>query len=124
VSFDIYLQDFSDEPEDRSHVVGALLSPLLDDLGQRVRTVDGSASVYGASDSPLHGLMFNHVEGESAWDLIYDVAVASHWAIMPVGCPICLVDDGLIGLLPSDLLEDGYVVVHDGADILSAIKAA
>jgi hypothetical protein len=76
VSFDIYLQDFSDAPADRSGSVGiGLLAPLLGARGENVVTADGGAAVYGANEVPLRGLMFNHVEGDLVWDVIYDAAV-------------------------------------------------
>jgi hypothetical protein len=121
MSFDIYLQDFSDAPADRSESVGQrVLAPLLDADGENVVTADGSVAVYGASEVPLDGLMFNHIEGDLAWDVIFDAAVAGSWVIMPVGGPLCIVSEEHADSVPEELKDDGLVLVHSGKELRDA----
>ncbi|KQZ10745.1 hypothetical protein ASD23_00825 [Agromyces sp. Root1464] len=122
MSFDVYLQDFSDAAADRSESVGQqVLAPLLDAGGENVMTADGSAAVYGARDVPLDGLMFNHIEGDLAWDVIFDAAVAGSWVIMPVGGPLCIVREEQTDSVPEELKDDGLVLVRSGKELRDAI---
>jgi hypothetical protein len=124
VSFDIYLQDFSDAPADRSETVGQrLLAPLLDARGENLVTADGSAAVYGASEVPLDGLMFNHIEGELAWNVIFDAAVAGDWVIMSAGGPLCIVTERQADSVPEELEDDGVVLVRSGRELREAVTA-
>jgi len=123
MSFDVYLQDFSDAPVDRSESVGQrVLAPLLDAGGENIVTADGSAAVYGASEVPLDGLMFNHIEGDLAWDVIFDVAVAGSWVIMPVGAPLCIVSDEHADSVPEELKDDGLVLVRSGKELRDTVR--
>jgi hypothetical protein len=118
VSFDVYLQDFLNVPADRSESVGQrVLAPLLDARGENVVTADGSAAVYGASDVPLDGLMFNHIDGDLAWDVIFDAAVAGDWVILPVGGPVCTVREEQADTVPEELKTDGLVLVRTGTEL-------
>jgi hypothetical protein len=123
VSFDVYLQDFSDEQTDRGDEVHGVLDRLLDQSGSRIVTHDGDAEVYGIDDDPLNGLMFSNVDGDSAWDVIYAVADAANWVVMPVGCPICVLSEDFIETIPEELLEPGVVIVESGEDILRVVTA-
>jgi hypothetical protein len=121
VSFDVYLQDFSDEQPDRSESVGRrIIGPLLDARGHNVITADGSAAVYGAGDVPLNGLMFNHIDGELAWDVIFEAAVEGEWVIMPIGGPVCIVREEDADTVPEELRAVGLVVVRSGAELRRA----
>ncbi|MCD2441836.1 hypothetical protein LQ757_06035, partial [Agromyces sp. SYSU K20354] len=123
MSFDVFLQDFSDTPADRSESVGRVLRPLFDADGWNVVTADGSAAVFGASDVPLDGLMFNHIAGELAWDVIFDAAVAGDWVIMPVGGPVCIVTEQQADSIPEELQDVGLVLVRSGKDLRHAATA-
>lgn len=118
MSFDIFLQSFSEVPEDRSQTVGKLvLAPVLDAEGANVVTSDGSAAVYGAGDVPLVGLMFNHIAGDLVWDVVFDAAVTGDWVIMPVGGPLCLVRQEQAASLPDDLKGTPCVIVRSGKEL-------
>ena len=118
VSFDVYLQDFSDAPADRSASVGtSLLAPMLDATGENVVTADGGAAVYGADEVPLYGLMFNHVEGDLVWDVIYAAAVAGDWVVMPVDGPLSIVDERQVDYIPDELRELGVTLVRSGREL-------
>jgi hypothetical protein len=116
VSFDIFLQNFVESSTDRSGLVRAILGPILSTSGIEFTTADGSAAVYG--------LMFNNVDGETAWDVIYAVAVAGEWVVMPVGCPVCVISDDQIVTLPEGLDDPAPIRVSSGAEILAAIRSA
>ncbi|MFB6611093.1 hypothetical protein ACFCVO_12270 [Agromyces sp. NPDC056379] len=121
MSFDVYLQDFSDAPADRSVSVGKLvLGPMLDTGGARVVTADGSADVYGASEMPLHSLMFTRIAGELAWNVIFDAAVAGDWVVLPIGGRVCIVRDDQAASIPEDLAVDGHVLVSSGRELRAA----
>lgn len=125
MSFDVFLQDFSDVHADRSQSVGQrVLGPLLDARSEKVVTADGSAAVYGASDVPLDGLMFNHIEGDLAWNVIFDAAVAGDWAIMPIGGPVCIVTEEQADTVPEELKADGIVLVRTGTELRVAATGA
>jgi hypothetical protein len=126
VSFDVFLQSFrcgeaaSGEPgaalrELEPYLVGAPSSGCA-----RVRTGDGNADVYGLGGADL---MINQASGELIWQVIVDVARAAGYAIMPVGCPVCVVRDEMIDDLPGDL-QDGALVVRSGGELLRAIAQA
>jgi len=121
VSFDIFLQDFAETPEDRSSEVLQVLSPLMQESGQQITTSDGEADVYGASDLPLTGLMFTHIAGEAAWDVIFQVALAAGWVVMPVGFPVLVPEARLVDSIPAELRDMGIDVVGSGADILRIV---
>jgi hypothetical protein len=119
VSFDIFLQDFADEPSDRRDEVMRILGPLLDSDMSNLTTGDGSAAVYGFESSEVNGLMLNHVAGDEAWQVIFDTAVAADWVVMPVGGPVCIVSEDQRSSVPEDL-EDGAIVLIRSGDELRA----
>jgi hypothetical protein len=121
VSFDVYLQDFADEPHDRGDAVRAILEPWYEDSTSSIVTADGSADVFGLDEHPLLGLMFNGVDGRAAWDVIYETAVVGGWVVLPVGCPVCVVSQEQIATIPDELRASGAELVHSGADILRVV---
>lgn len=128
MSFDVFLQGFEagDAAPGDGAAAMAVLNPLIterDDHGfARLQTHDGTADVYGI-DTPDDGLMFNHVGGRAAWDVIHAVAKAAGFVVMPVGCGTLLVDESLRPQLPEGIPEPVEVIVS-GADLLSAIETA
>lgn len=99
-----------------------MLAPLLDTHRASVVTADGSADVYGATEVPLHSLMFNHIDGDLAWDLIFDAAVAGDWVVLPVDAPVCIIDDAQAAFIPDELRELGQVLVRSGSELRAAIS--
>ncbi len=120
VSWDIFLQDFADPPLDKRETVERVLGPYLDAARERVTTADGDAAVYGLDDDVVNGLMFNHVSGDAAWDLLYELAVAADWVIMPTGGPICIVTEEQRATLHDDLDGEPVVLVHSGTVLMAA----
>lgn len=128
VSFDTFLQGFvggDSAPGDRAAAI-AIVTPLLAgpvSAGSgRIVTADGEADIYGLGDSE-QGLMINHASGLQIWQLIVDVARAARYAVLPVGCPVCVVDEVMIGHLPDELRRDA-VLIHDGGDLKRAVVNA
>jgi hypothetical protein len=124
VSFDIFLQAFEDGDAGRgdADAVVAALNPMIAQRGKgwvHIRTGDGSADVYG-TDDPGSGLMFNHVEGRDAWDVIYDVARLAKFVVMPVGCGTLLPDDAMRRDLP-DGIPEPVLLIRSGADIVRIV---
>jgi hypothetical protein len=128
VSFDIFLHGFRDgdgTPGDRAAAI-AIITPLLsgpvsDGFG-RIVTADGEADIYGLGDGD-HGLMVNHASGRQIWQVIVDVARAAGYVVLPVGCPVCVLDEAVIGHLPVELRED-TVLVRDGGDLERVVLTA
>jgi len=128
VSFDIILQGFvrgDGAPGNRAAAI-AIVTPLLagpvsDGFG-RIVTADGEGDIYGLDDND-QGLVINHATGRQIWQLIVDVARAAGYAVLPVGCPVCVVDEVMIGHLP-DQLRQNAVLVRDGGDLERAVVNA
>ena len=55
--------------------------------GWRIVTDDGEAEVYGSD--PSRGFMFTHASGRRVWDVIYNLARAAGFVVIPVGTPRC-----------------------------------
>jgi hypothetical protein len=72
----------------------------------------------------LNNLVLNGVEGDRAWDVVFDVAGAARWVIMPIGCPVLVVDEAMIASIPVELLDDRPVLVRSGADVKRAVEVA
>lgn len=122
MSFDIFLQGFSDGAarELDGRKLRKLMEPRLrNEAGgnAELHFADGTADVYGLDEGAL---MFNHVGGEEAWDFLVKLARATNAAILPVGCPACVTDEGLLGELP-DVLQEDACVVRSGAELRAAI---
>lgn len=88
----------------------------------RIVTADGEGDIYGLDDND-QGLVINHATGRQIWQLIVDVARAAGYAVLPVGCPVCVVDEVMIGHLP-DQLRQNAVLVRDGGDLERAVVNA
>lgn len=124
MSFDVYLQAFGGEQTDHSSRVLTVIDGLLDDGRMAIVTSDGSADVYGLDERPVVGLMFNHIVGLRAWDVIVEVARAAGFAILPVGAPTCIVDPDQERALPDDLAAEGVVLVSSGTELLRVIEGS
>jgi len=128
MSFDIFLQGFVDgegAAGDRAAAI-AVVTPLLagpvsDGFG-RIVTADGEADIHGLGEDN-QGLMINHVSGRRIWQRIVDVAIAAGYVVLPIGCPVCVVDEVMIGHLPDELRPD-VVLVRDGGELERAIAHA
>ncbi len=127
VSFDIFLQGFrcgEHELGDGDAAMG-LIAPVIsqrDGGWARLATGDGEAEVFGI-DQPSTGLVFNHVIGLDAWSLLFEVARAGRFAVMPIGCATCVVDAEMLGELPAELAVDA-MVVSSGDQLLAAVESA
>ncbi len=129
MSFDVFLQAFQgghDADGDPSAVL-RVLSPYFeqppdDNAFVRLVTTDGDADVYGIG-RPSAAMMWNHVAGTHAWNLMYEVAREAGLVIMPVGCPTCVCRPEQVEDLPVEL-RDPVRVVKSGADVLRAIREA
>ena len=124
VSFDVFLQGFCDGESSNTGSAEALavLEPMVSNRSEgflQITTTDGAADCYGADRGSI-SMMFNHVEGRAAWDVIHHVASAAGWVVMPVGCGTLLTDAAQRGHLP-DGVPDPILLVRSGADILAAI---
>jgi hypothetical protein len=124
MSFDIFLQRFDDDAATgRSAAALKVLEPWLtnrDDSCARVVTTDGESDVYGLGTD---GLMFTHSSGEVILQLMVDVARAAEYAIIPVGCPTCVISPAMIGTLPPELSES-VALVASGTDLQRVIDTA
>ena len=78
------------------------------------------ADVYGLGSG---GLLVNHAAGDSIWQILLDVSVAGNFAIMLVGCPVCIVAEDMRDELPEDLRPEA-VLVRTGTDILQLVTNA
>ncbi len=122
MSFDVFLQGFErgdvapGVPDEANRVLHPYLRFSPDGFANVV-TDDGHAEVYGVGTV---GLMFTHASGRRVWDVMFDVARAGNWAIMPVGCPTCVPTLSMIAELPDELRAEA-VVVNSGAELLDAV---
>lgn len=127
MSFDVFLQGFrkGDPADADGEKLAALLRPYIVETQQgfcELRFDDGDAALYGLEDL-ASGFMVNHVSGQQAWDVLVTVARGADLAIMPVGCPVAVPTEALIGDLPEELQKEA-VIVTSGADLLREIEAA
>jgi hypothetical protein len=126
MSFDIFLQAFKagDGATGDGAAARAVLRPLLPhgEAGGFIETSDGTADVYGLDDADP-GLMFNHVRGRQAWDVIYAAAHAGGFAIMPAGCVTLLPDEAMRNELP-EFVPEPVLVIHSGAELLAVIESS
>ena len=105
VSFDIFLQRFRHgEPAaaDSSAVLDTL-KPYAAHDDKMLVTADGDAAIYGLDDPGAGHLMINHAGGRVIWDVIYELALAAGFVIMPVGCGTLVPGAKLIPHLPPEL---------------------
>jgi hypothetical protein len=126
MSFDIFLQGFQggDGADGDYDAANRVLAPYLVNSDSRfeyalIRTPGGDeADVYGVGGT---GLMVNHSTGGEIYDVLYAVAAAGGWAVIPVGCPTCVTSPDLLDHLP-DALRDAAIVVASGNEIRLAIE--
>lgn len=123
MSFDVFLQGFDDDPVDRAIVVREIVGGLLAVGGESITTSDGSADVYGLDAVPLSGLMFNHVAGEAAWDVIYAISRAAGWAVFASDGPCCIADESIRAAIPAGVAEWGVVLVASGRELREAVTS-
>ncbi len=65
--------------------------------------------------------MINHASGGSVWDVMYRLAVAGRFAVLPVGCGRASSMKRWAGGLPDDVPQP-VVVVGSGADLRVAVE--
>lgn len=128
MSFDIIFQAFADgEAIDANEsAASAVLSSWVTEREPqhqfvRIETPDGGADVYGFGTPD--GLMINHASGRAVWDVMFAVAVACGYSVLPPGCPTCVTAAGQRAHLPT-ALQDESVVVESGADLLRVVETA
>ena len=122
MSFDIFLQAFDGGSLLDTAAILEELAPYLKPNLETLRTDDGEADVYGLDNDPIRHLMFNHVGGRIAWDIIFSLAQRCGWVIMPVDCPICLTHRDQLSSVPTELLDEfPVVVVRSGSELLAVI---
>ena len=78
---------------------------------------DGTSELNGLDEGSL---MLSHIEGEAAWDALVELARHMRAAIMPVGCPVFVLEEDLVEHLPEELREDVRAIAS-GADLLTAL---
>lgn len=127
MSFDILFQRFDggSSADSDDAAVDHLLRPLLGkrDAGYaKIHTADGSADVYGI-DEPASGLMINHASGRHVWDVMFDLARAGRYVVMPTGCGTCITDAAEATNLPPGVPAP-IVIVRSGGDLLQAVERA
>jgi hypothetical protein len=123
VSFDIFFERVDGGEADPDAVM-AVLEPLVVERGDgflRIATGDGEADVY--IGRPSDGAMVNHAAGRIVWDVMYDLAVAGGFVVIPVGCGTCVTDDSMRAQLPERAPEP-VVTIRSGADLLAVVERA
>ena len=127
MSFDIFLERFSASPlgdaEDRT--VRSIVDPLIASRGDgwvHIVTDGAAADVYGYGDA-IQALMINHAAGDEVWDVIYRIADAGGFAVMPAGCGTLLTPRFDRHSLP-DGAPEPVLEVQSGPEILAAIERA
>ena len=125
MSFDVYFQPLASGDAGttgRDAVVG-VLSPYLwpsPDAPTRIVHPEGTADVYGLTDDSM---MVNHIEGAGLWSLLVEAARAGRWAIMPIGCPVCVFDKAMLADLPDELRSDA-TIVESAAEVVALIAGS
>jgi len=130
MSYDVHLQRFREQEPQlvRSPQVWALLERAWeappDDLGySRVTWHGDEADLYTEQPGdPIDGLMFSRA-GRRVYDLIYRLAVAGDFVIIPPDCGPFLVDERQQSHLPQELTADA-VVVGSGEELARLIESA
>jgi hypothetical protein len=123
MSFDIFLQSFT-ESSTSAGEVRSLLGDRLNPAGTTIKTSDGGADIYGLDVDIVQGVMVNNTQGEHIFELLVKVARAFQWAIMPVGCPVCVTDDSIRNSIPDELQAPPINIVTSGADLIAIIEGA
>jgi hypothetical protein len=79
----------------------------------RVELADGGADVY--IRDPSAGAMVNHASGSAVWDLMYELAIAGRFAVLPIGCGTCVPTPAMADELPNYAPRPITVVGSGGA---------
>lgn len=126
MSLDVYFQRFRDgdtEPGGGDAMREVLLPFIVREEPEHsfalVEIGDGTADVYLSPDA----MRADHVAGEQPWDLLVRGAKAAGWAIMPVGCPVCVTDEFDRSHLPEGL-GDEAILVTTGKELPRVIREA
>ncbi len=86
-----------------------------------VRAGDGDAAVYGLDHGG--GFMITHASGFQIWSLLVDAARAANFAIIPIGCPVCVANRSLLDHLPPEMAE-GARGVENGEELLLVVQSS
>ena len=126
MSFDVFAQGFSGgaAAESGGDEAAAVLAPHIADRRDgwaRLARPYGSMEVHGLGTG-RHSLMFNHVDGGGAWDLIVDAARAANWVLMPIGCGTFVTDRRQRDHLP-DGVPRPVVEVRSGTELIAGIRS-
>jgi hypothetical protein len=124
VAFDIFLQRFEggDAADANAADLAAVLDPLVEARGPgwaRIQTSDGAADVYG-TDNLATGVMVNHASGRAVWDVLFELARAGRLAVMPVGCPTCVIEAEQRADLPPELQPEA-VEISSGDELFRIV---
>ncbi|GAB3667820.1 hypothetical protein GCM10027596_37410 [Nocardioides korecus] len=86
-------------------VLGPYLPEGLDRFGRgRIVTPDGGGEVFGLEERSSSGTaVFSDLRGETVWDVLVQVALATGWTILPLGHAPVLVPGQRIADLPEAL---------------------
>ena len=121
MAFDIFFAPVPGLPFD-----GDAVQRLLDADAARshlgatvVTTRDGGADIYGPPD-PDSWLMVNHAEGSDVWELMYQMAAAGPYQVMPIGCETFVTAADHLGLVP-DEAQRPIVLVACGAEMQALV---
>ena len=94
MSFDVFMRAFrAGEATDGDGAAAVeVLASLVterDERWARVTATEGESDVFGI-DEPASGLTFHHSSGRAIWQVMFDVARAGGFVVMPVGGPTCV----------------------------------
>jgi len=131
VSFDVFVQRFENGesvPLDHAAVRNALAEassaplPAPDGGHLKLKTDDGGADLYGLRPGSM-ALMFNHISGFSAWNVIWNIAHTTSAVLLPVGAPTIATSAETLDQLPTEL-KQAAIVATDPAPLLQVLKAS
>ncbi len=127
MSFDIFFQRFrgKDISVGDGRRVEAFLAPIIvqrDTQWAVIRTADGEAYLYGM-DTLGSNLMINHASGRAIWDVMFELACAGGFVVMPVGCGTCITEATEMSDLP-DAVPEPITVIRSGQDLLDVVENA
>ncbi len=124
MSVDVFLQGFAEGGAGHGGAdeASSVLSPHISERDgdwARITTTDGYADVYLPTPDRASA-MFNSISGAEVWDVIFDVALAARWVVMPVGRGTLLTDQAQRDDLP-DGVPEPITVIRSGAELLATI---
>lgn len=128
MSFEVFLQGFEPCADGRraAEPVLRILEPLVSDRGDgwcTITTADRETTTVYGIDRAGSGLMFSRPSGSDVWDVMFDIARAARFVVMPLGCGTCLADDSIRASLPEDIPQP-VTLVRSGADILRIVTSS